>query len=76
MSNWPSLKKNNSLLLSYLEKQWRYELFDNVYRGTINTWDYQWSFAKMLHNGHSIIPKDNLVRNIGFCLDSTHTKGI
>jgi ubiquinone/menaquinone biosynthesis C-methylase UbiE len=75
MSNWPFIKKNNILNFSYLEKQWRYELFDKVYMGAINTWDYQWSFAKMLHKGYSIIPKKNLVRNIGFCLDSTHTKG-
>lgn len=75
MSNWPSIKKNNILNLSYIEKQWRYELFDKVYMGAINTWDYQWSFAKMLHKGYSTIPKKNLVRNIGFCLDSTHTKG-
>lgn len=36
-------------------------------------WDYQWTFACWIQNGLSILPKVNLVSNIGFGADATHT---
>lgn len=41
-----------------------------------DTWDYQWFFALLVNEGLAIIPNKNLVRNIGFREDSTHTKEI
>lgn len=35
-------------------------------------WDCQWTFACWMQSGLGIIPKDNLVSNIGFGLDSTN----
>ena len=43
---------------------------------TVSTWDYQWAFARIIHGGLGIIPKYNLVKNIGFGLDATHTKSV
>jgi hypothetical protein len=40
----------------------------------VDTWDYQWQFALMNHRGLAIVPKSNLVTNIGFGLHATHTK--
>lgn len=37
-------------------------------------WDYQWEFSKLIHAGLSIVPSHNLMRNIGFGSDATHTK--
>lgn len=53
-------------------KYWN-DAFEGVYSGRIDTWDYQWVFSCMLNDTLSIIPKYNLVRNIGFGKDSTHT---
>jgi hypothetical protein len=47
-----------------------------VYSSNINTWDYQWLFIRMLNGGASVVPKVNLVTNIGFRADSTHTADV
>jgi len=39
-----------------------------------NTWDIQWAFSCMNQKGLTIIPRENLVSNIGFGKNSTHTK--
>lgn len=47
--------------------------FNAVYEGKIDTWDYQWVFTIWLHKGFCITPNQNLVSNIGFDQDATHT---
>jgi len=37
-------------------------------------WDYQWVYAIWKNSGFSILPNENLVINIGFGSDATHTK--
>ena len=39
--------------------------FLKAYKGLINTWDYQFNFSCWLHNGYTVIPERNLVKNIG-----------
>ena len=51
--------------------------FDTVVRGRgdgrpPHTWDYQWSYAHMLHGGLAVLPRTNLVANIGEGPDATH----
>jgi len=73
---WPEIREGKRLCAhlgsnraySYWER-----IFDKVYRGEIDTWDYQWTFVCWIQNGLSILPSDNLVSNIGFGLNSTHT---
>ena len=43
--------------------------------GDISFWDYQWTFAFWLQRGLSISPRENLVMNVGFGEDATHTTG-
>lgn len=38
-----------------------------------HTWDYQWTFACWNHGGLSILPNRNLISNVGFGPDATHT---
>ncbi len=45
-----------------------------VYRGEIDTWDYQWNFALWAQGGQAIVPVQNLVTNIGFGEGATHTR--
>lgn len=42
---------------------------------TVTWWDYQWLFCMQISNGLCIVPTVNLVRNIGFDENATHTKG-
>jgi GR25 family glycosyltransferase involved in LPS biosynthesis len=39
-------------------------------------WDYQWNLACAAQNGLAVVPEKNLMNNIGFDDDSTHTTGI
>jgi len=47
---------------------------NRVYYNKIDTWDYQWTFAKLINNYLSIIPKKNLITNVGFNRKGTHTR--
>jgi acetyltransferase-like isoleucine patch superfamily enzyme len=56
-----------------IAKYWKIT-FENHLKENINiTWDYQWFFSIWKANGIVILPKFNLVRNIGFGRDATHT---
>jgi hypothetical protein len=48
-------------------------LFDRVARHEIDTWDTQWTVACRAQNALSVVPSQNLVSNIGFRGDATHT---
>lgn len=52
--------------------QLQYE-FEAVVDGSIDSWGYRWTYACWKHKGLSIIPNVNLVQNIGFGEESTHT---
>lgn len=47
-------------------------LFSKTHSDDIDTWDYQWTFARLL-NGLAIVPQANLVSNLGFGAGATHT---
>jgi hypothetical protein len=74
---WPELR-NTSWLEDVLEDEiavqaWASE-FDSAYElvGDV-TWDHQWTFACWANSGLSIVPKHNLVSNVGCGKDATHT---
>jgi hypothetical protein len=46
---------------------------NDIASGVIDTWDYQWAFYRVINNGIGIVPKFNLISNIGFGINSTHT---
>lgn len=48
--------------------------FDKVYQGQIDTWDYQWTFACWTSGSLSVLPVVNLVSNVGFNHEATHTR--
>ncbi len=58
----------NIFIRKYFQKK-----YINTYKGEIDTWDYQWEFTRLINSGLSIMPKRNLVENIGFGADATHT---
>lgn len=54
------------------QKIWS-DLLDRVQKGEIDTWDYQWTACVWYHGGLTATPNVNLVTNIGFGPDATHT---
>jgi hypothetical protein len=48
--------------------------FDRVYNGLLDTWDAQVAFMFFFRKGLAAFPKANLISNIGFNPDATHTR--
>ncbi|HBE43967.1 MAG TPA: hemolytic protein HlpA-like protein [Deltaproteobacteria bacterium] len=78
MKSWKGMHKRRELADILSQKEivdyWA-SIFDLVYRGKIDTWDYQWTFHNMIRKRFSIIPNVNLISNIGFTVGATHTTG-
>ncbi len=74
---WPKANEKG-LLLGIVDKlelyQWKNNL-NSVYAENFDTWDYQWVFSIWMQSGLSIAPGKNLISNIGFNQDATHTHG-
>lgn len=77
MKLWPELKEtawlSDILVREDLVNYWR-NIFDKVFAGGFDTWDYQWFYTCWSQHGLAIIPNVNLVRNIGFGEMATHTR--
>ena len=56
----------------YHQKDWL-NILNKVYKNEIDTWDYQWCYTVFKKEGLAIIPNKNLISNIGFGENSTHT---
>jgi len=73
---WPKWKKSqhlNQLFSTKIEKKYWSIIFDKVFANGIDTWDYQWTACIWFNNGITVTPNVNLVSNIGFGADATHT---
>lgn len=76
MSLWTEVKQDN--LLKYIlrdpqkTKYWT-KMFQKSYDEDINTWDYRWILSCFLQHGLAVTPNRNLVSNIGFGVNATHT---
>jgi hypothetical protein len=75
---YEQLKKNGffeNFFLNRLEKVYRIRKFEKTVekRGNVDWWDYQWDFARFVNSGLAIVPNKNLVRNLGFGQNATHT---
>lgn len=55
-----------------IQRYW-FRAFKATYLKQVDTWDYQWTYVCWLNNGLSISPNKNLVKNIGFGPEATHT---
>jgi hypothetical protein len=47
--------------------------FDAVLQGRQDIWDYQWVYCNLKRDRLAIVPNWNLIENIGFGTDATHT---
>ncbi|KMQ52938.1 protein containing nucleotide-diphospho-sugar transferase domain [Chitinispirillum alkaliphilum] len=41
--------------------------------GTVSAWDYQWNIAQLFNKKLALIPTRNMIKNIGFGDEATHT---
>lgn len=76
MEQWPRLRQEHQLKALYSQPfMWRHmtAMIDGGYQKRINTWDIQWSYSCLFNNGLSVVPRVNLISNIG--LVGTHTSG-
>ena len=76
ISNFNQFNLNNEISnFNFSKKVNKFWLraFSEVYNNKIDTWDYQWVFTIFSNNGLSIIPQKNLISNIGFGINATHT---
>jgi hypothetical protein len=68
MTDWPRLKAEGQLSSLYLQWFMRRHLtksFDATHAGRVNTWDTQWFYSCLFNSGLSIVPRRNLISNIG-----------
>jgi hypothetical protein len=76
MKLWPKIRDSNCFKYVLEEprafKYWS-RIFQSTYDEKIDSWAYRWTFACWLQNGLTILPNVNLVSNIGFGTESTHT---
>lgn len=50
------------------------KIYDLTFNGKIDTWDYQWIFCCDINSALCIVPHKNMIRNIGFQANATHTR--
>ena len=76
MKLWPTIRDCEWISSTFSDKReanYRKKIWDFVYKGDIDTWDYQWLFAISIQNGLSVLPRVNLISNLGFGRDAVHT---
>ena len=77
MSTYLAFRQHNLINTLFTDpqvQQFWIECFDGTFSGQINTWDFQWCYALWTNNGLCINPNQNLISNIGFGQEATHTK--
>jgi hypothetical protein len=88
-ASWVNRWKNYDVMLNHIKdsnfiedlfsdkktiRYWK-DTFETMKQQKINTWDYQWTFTLWNNEQLTILPNVNLIKNIGFGADATHTTG-
>lgn len=77
LARWPEIRDRklfDQYISSKIERYYWESIFQHVYDGHINSWAYPWTYSIWANSGLCITPSQNLVRNIGFGAEATHTK--
>lgn len=72
-----SYKKSIISNMGYTKKSLKHcdNIIQAIKSNQVNAWDYQWNMSLSAQNQLSIVPSSNLVANIGFGNNATHTTG-
>ena len=77
LRNWPTFK-NSSLGQLFSDKDernyWIQKLHPFFIGERTDTWDHPWQYSIWAQRGVCVVPQTNLVANIGFGDDATHTQ--
>lgn len=76
MKSWPSYRDARKLEKVYPIRAFALEqerLFQHIFEGQGDTWDIQWVFSCIYNDGFAIMPKYNLISNLGFV--GSHSTG-
>ena len=82
MKNWKRIKFKKYFLFTRLNKYGSLDIkwleywknyFDITSSGKLDTWDFQWIFTQLIERKIAIFPSGNLIKNIGFSENATHT---
>jgi hypothetical protein len=77
MSSFPEFKKNKRIKDVWDNKKaqsgWIRTL-NRAFTKKLNSWDYPWLYTFWSNSGLCVLPNTNLVKNIGFGNEATHTK--
>jgi hypothetical protein len=78
LAKWVEFKRSCGGRLLGQMAPWRFQYWENCFdlaaKGEIDTWDYQWLFTVIESDGLACYPARNLISNLGYRPDATHTK--
>lgn len=75
--SWPQVRGSGlfeTMTFPCERETWK-AMFDGVFQEQIDTWDYQWTLSCWSQSMITVMPERNLVENIGFGPEATHTTG-
>lgn len=75
ISNWKDNNHSflNDLITNKKTKLFWVNIFNKLYNNQIDTWDFQFVYLLLQNKANCIVPKYNLISNIGFGQNATHT---
>ncbi len=76
ITHWPEFKAQGLLEQMFAtpgEQTYWQNSFQWVHEGSLDTWDVSWTFTALTHGLLQVVPNVNLISNIGFGADATHT---
>ncbi|MGB7345245.1 MAG: glycosyltransferase family 2 protein [Pirellulaceae bacterium] len=77
MPSWPEFRDSGGLH-AYCDNTHEIEywtrIFNDCHTGNVSSWAYPWQLSCWMNHGLTVLPDVNLVTNIGFGDDATHTK--
>lgn len=83
LEDWETINKNwflyTSLRSSVFDFDWKWvknwrNTYVDLLEKEVDAWDYYWIYAGFRHRLLSVVPHKNLINNIGFNANATHTK--
>lgn len=77
VADWPTFRNNDGLTTWFANPQDRAgwtQRIDDVFSKRLDTWDIQWAYACLRSGGVSLMSTNNLVSNLGFGAEATHTR--
>jgi len=73
LEEWKNSPRWRECFPARVEQRYWDRIFNLVQRGKIDTWDFPWTACAIYGGGLAATPNANLVQNIGFDAEGTHT---